>query len=43
MRRGHIKAAGALADADIPGCDADDEGKDDRSLTASDTKTRSLN
>ena len=29
-------------DADILGCDADDEGKDDRSLTASDKNKRSL-
>jgi hypothetical protein len=29
--------------ADLPCCNADDEGEDDRSLTASDTKTRSLN
>jgi transposase InsO family protein len=30
-------------DADLPGCNADDEGEDDRSLTVSDSKTRSLN
>jgi hypothetical protein len=30
-------------DADLPCCNADDEGEDDRSPTASDTKTRSLN
>jgi TPR repeat protein len=31
------------ADANVPRCNADDEGEDDRSLTVSDTKTRSLN
>jgi hypothetical protein len=30
-------------DADLPGCNADDEGENDRGLTATDTKTRSLN
>ena len=30
-------------DADVPGRSANDEGEDDRSLTASDNKTRSLN
>src|SRR5262249_46045856 len=29
-------------DADVPGCNADDEGENDRGLTATDTKTRSL-
>jgi hypothetical protein len=27
-------------DADLPGCNADDEGENDRGLTAADTKTR---
>jgi hypothetical protein len=27
----------------VPGCNADDEGENDRGLTATDTKTRSLN
>ena len=31
------------SDADLLGCNADDQGEDDRSLTQSDTKTRSLN
>ena len=31
------------ADANLPGCNADDEGENDRSLTTSDTKTRPLN
>src|SRR5262249_49777890 len=31
------------ADADLPRCNADDEGENDRSLTTSDSKTRSLN
>jgi hypothetical protein len=26
-------------DADLPGCNADDEGENDRGLTATDTKT----
>jgi hypothetical protein len=30
-------------DADLPGCDADSEGENDRSLTTSDTKARPLN
>jgi hypothetical protein len=30
-------------DADVPGCNADDEGENDRGLTTTDTKTRSLN
>jgi hypothetical protein len=30
-------------DADVPGCNADDEGENDRGLAATDTKTRSLN
>jgi hypothetical protein len=30
-------------DADLPGCNANDEGENDRGLTAADTKTRSLN
>jgi hypothetical protein len=30
-------------DADVPGCSADGEGESDRGLTATDTKTRSLN
>ena len=44
MRRGPIRDAGRKnPDADLPGCDADDEGENDRSLTTSDTKTRPLN
>ena len=31
------------SDADLLGCNADDQGEDDRRLTRSDTKTRSLN
>jgi hypothetical protein len=30
-------------DADLPGCNADDKGENDRSLITSDTKTRPLN
>jgi hypothetical protein len=44
MRRGPIRDAGASAkpDADLPGCHADDEGENDRSLITSDTKTPPL-
>ena len=36
MRHGHIRDVGASAkpDADLPGCNADDEGENDRGLTA---------
>ena len=41
---GPIKDAGASEpDADLPGCDADDQGENDRRLTQSDTMTPSLN
>ena len=45
MRRGHIRDVGASENpnADLPGCDANSEGENDRSLTISDTKTRPLN
>jgi hypothetical protein len=41
MNKGRIRDAGASAkpDADLPGCNADDEGENDRGLTATDTKT----
>jgi hypothetical protein len=41
MRHGHIRDVGASAnpDADLPGCNADDEGENDRGLTATDTNT----
>jgi hypothetical protein len=41
MRHGPIRDVGASAkpNADLPGCNADDEGKNDRGLTATDTKT----
>jgi hypothetical protein len=45
MRHGHIKdlVLRQNPDADLPGCNADNEGENDRHLTATDTKTCSLN
>jgi hypothetical protein len=45
MRRGHIGDAGASGkpNADLPRCNADDKGENDRGLITSDTKTRLLN
>jgi hypothetical protein len=42
MKQGHISRTVVLRqnpDADVPGCDANDEGENDRGLTATDTKT----
>ena len=42
MRRGHIRDVWCFGKTP-PGCDANSEGENDRSLTISDTKTRPLN
>jgi hypothetical protein len=41
MGHDHIRDVGASAnpDADLPECNADDKGENDRGLTAADTKT----
>ena len=44
MRNGHIRDVWCFGTgADLPGCNADDEGENHSGLTATDTKTRSLN